>query len=420
MGASALAGAALCLAALGALGAQSPMDSIERLPGSQMERDTASHLSDVRISRLPAAAQGRWRAYVARSRAARAADLEAMRAELRAAGRDTMVRAPYTHEFFVVPAMTERWFATDTARRMAESILSYQAPNGGWSKHVDFLAGPRKPGQSYYSETPDWRYIATIDNGATTEELAFLRGANLAHPDPRYQRSGTRGVRYLLAAQLPSGCWPQVWPLQGGYHDDATFNDDASMHAATVLRDVAAGRYSGLVDDALRPHAAAAVDAALGCVLASQVQVSGRGTVWGQQHDPITLRPSSARSYEKTSLAAKESIAIADFLMSFAAPSAAAVRAVHDAIAWYRANAIEGYDYSRYELRQKAGAPPLWARMYEIGSNRPIFSNRDGKVLYRWEELTDRRSGYGWFTSEPPALLVRYDEWTARHPRSRR
>jgi len=41
---------------------------------------------------------------------------------------------------------TPAWFATDSARRIAESILSFQAPNGGWSKHVDFAAHSRQPG----------------------------------------------------------------------------------------------------------------------------------------------------------------------------------------------------------------------------------------------------------------------------------
>jgi PelA/Pel-15E family pectate lyase len=39
-------------------------------------------------------------------------------------------------------------------------------------------------------------------------------------------------VRYLLAAQFPNGGWPQVWPLEGGYHDAVTFNDNAVSEAA--------------------------------------------------------------------------------------------------------------------------------------------------------------------------------------------
>ena len=55
--------------------------------------------------------------------------------------------------------------------------------------------------------------------------------------------------------------------------------------------------------------------------------------------------------------------------------------------------------------------------MYEIGTNRPIFSNREGRKLYDWNLLTDRRRGYGWFTDAPAAMLAEYDEWAKQHPR---
>ena len=57
--------------------------------------------------------------------------------------------------------------------------------------------------------------------------------------------------------------------------------------------------------------------------------------------------------------------------------------------------------YAAYELN--AGAGPLWGRLYEIGTNRVIMANRDGVKLYDWNKLTDRRSGYGWYTTSPAA-----------------
>jgi len=33
----------------------------------------------------------------------------------------------------------------------------------------------------------------------------------------------------------------RLWPLQGGYHDAVTFNDDAMLHIVLFLRDVAGG-----------------------------------------------------------------------------------------------------------------------------------------------------------------------------------
>ncbi|HVX39284.1 MAG TPA: pectate lyase, partial [Gemmatimonadaceae bacterium] len=62
------------------------------------------------------------------------------------------------------------------------------------------------------------------------------------------------------------------------------------------------------------------------------------------------------------------------------------------------------------------GAGPLWGRLYEIGTNRVIMANRDGKTLYDWGQLTDRRSGYGWYSAEPAGMLARFETWSRTHP----
>src|SRR5205814_1674443 len=128
------------------------------------EIDTTSRLAPARLASLSPALRARWQRYVARSLQLSELDHRSMQRELAAVERTEMQRAPWTHDFSVTAAMTPQWFASDSGRRIAESILSYQTPSGGWSKHVDFTAGMRLRGQSYFSETADWRYIATIDN----------------------------------------------------------------------------------------------------------------------------------------------------------------------------------------------------------------------------------------------------------------
>lgn len=393
-----------------------PTDSIRQLATYRPAHDTLTLLTPARLSRRARADSAAWIAYMRRSAAMHARDTVSMNTELRAIGRDTMARAPYTHDFSVKPWMTPAWFAGDTARRMADVILTFQAPNGGWSKHVDFTQGPRQPGQSYFAEHNAWGWISTLDNDATTEEIHFLALADRARPDARYREALTRGVAYLLSAQMPNGCWPQTFPLEGSYHDAVTFNDGAVIDAMQVLDSVAAGAYAG-PSAATRAQARAASAIALDCVLRTQVPVRGTLTLWGQQHDPLTLAPTSARSYELTSLTGLESVAIVDYLMRLPSPSARVVRAVHSAAAYYRVHALRDVVYdSTQTLRRVPGAGPLWARLYEIGTNRPIFSNRDGVTLYDWDQLTDRRRGYGWFTAAPADMLARYDGWAKAHP----
>ena len=82
------------------------------------------------------------------------------------------------------------------------------------------------------------------------------------------------------------------------------------------------------------------------------------------------------------------------------------------------ANRIYGFSYdydSGLVARDSAG--PIWARLSEIGTNRPIFSNRDGVILYSWDQLTDRRRGYGWYSIDPISTLRRYDKWARNHPK---
>jgi PelA/Pel-15E family pectate lyase len=374
------------------------------------ERDTASLLSNARIAALPAPQRDAWRTYVERSRRLGAADRASMDAELHRIGQAKMTKATYAKSFDVDSTMTDAWFATADGRRVADNVLSFQTPSGGWSKHVDMAARARRPGESYFGESDAWQYIATLDNGATTEQIELLARAFRATRDRRYRDGVVRGVGYLLDAQFPNGCWPQVFPLQGGYHDAATFNDDAIVHALEVLRSARA-TYDSLPAE-LRQRSALAIERGVACILAAQIARTG----WAQQHDPLTLAPTSARSYELVGVSGRESAAIAAFLMSIEKPNAAVVAAVRDVVAWFERSKIFGYTYDfAAGLAPRDGAGPIWARLYEIETNRPIFANRDGVKRYDWNELTDRRTGYAWYGTEPAAVLRRYARWSRQH-----
>jgi PelA/Pel-15E family pectate lyase len=93
------------------------------------------------------------------------------------------------------------------------------------------------------------------------------------------------------------------------------------------------------------------------------------------------------------------------------------VRAVYSAVDWLESVATSGYTYTAYELKKQAGAGPIWGRLYEIGTNRVIMANRDGVKLYDWNKLTDRRSGYAWYTTKPVETLATFKQWSRAHPR---
>jgi PelA/Pel-15E family pectate lyase len=230
-------------------------------------------------------------------------------------------------------------------------------------------------------------------------------------------------VRYLLAAQYPNGGWPQVWPLEGGYHDAITFNDDAVYNATELLTDVSEGKpEEAFAPEELRIRATSAVANALRCILAAQFRISGRPTVWGQQVDMLTLKPVSARNYEPAALSSEESAHLLLYLMSLPRPSAQVKRAVSDGVSWLQAHAIynkavvggRNTPEGRHLVDQQ-GAGPLWARFYSLHTEKPIFGDRDKSLHDDMNDLSpERRNGYAWFNTAPAAALSEYKAWKQR------
>ena len=61
-------------------------------------------------------------------------------------------------------------------------------------------------------------------------------------------------------------------------------------------------------------------------------------------------------------------------------------------------------------------ASPIWARFYEIETNRPIFVGRNGVVKYKLDEIEhERRVGYSYLRNYAEKLLEKdYPEWSKK------
>ena len=176
----------------------------------------------------------------------------------------------------------DAWYAGAEARQLADAVLSYQTPTGGWSKHNGFSRGPRQPGMQWTSQNEPGQkphYVATFDNDSTTAEMDFLAGVWLATKREDCRAGFIKGLNFILAAQYPNGGWPQVYPLEGGYHDDITFNDDAMTHILELLHGII-GNEPGyaFLDASQRQHAADAKRKGIDCVLKMQIVQNGRKT----------------------------------------------------------------------------------------------------------------------------------------------
>ena len=181
------------------------------------------------------------------------------------------------------------WYASAGARTIADNVIRWQSPEGGWPKNTDLAAAPSP---EVLAELLRHGGTNTVDNGATTTPLRFLALMVQATKDPRYRAVFERGFDYLLAAQFQNGGWPQYFPLRKGYYSHITYNDDAMINVLTLLRDASAAKPPfDFVDAARRARAASAVAHGIECILRTQIKQNGKLTAWCAQHDETTLKP---------------------------------------------------------------------------------------------------------------------------------
>lgn len=315
---------------------------------------------------------------------------------------------------------SDEWYKSDEAAKHAVSILSYQSPLGGFPKNIDTGGEP-------YKGDPN-ELQPTFDNSATTDELRYLARMYNATSDEKYKQSFLKGLDYILKAQYPNGGWPQSYPPgHVNYDKYITFNDGAMARLMFFLKEVAEDKKTyGFIDDTQRKACLDAWDRGVDCILKCQIKVDGKLTAWCAQHDEQDFSPRPARTFEPVSLSGCETVGIVHVLMHVDHPSPEIVRAVDAAVAWLDSVKIPGIKvedrpqqdtprgFERFVVEDPS-APPMWARFYEIGTNKPIFSGRDSVIKYKLSEIEiERRTGYQWLKYWPKNLIEKeYPEWKA-------
>lgn len=398
-----------------------------------------------RIAQLSLDQQHAWLLYLDRSQKQRQADKKFLHAEMVRAGIHVPIEPPHDYSARSMPLdRVEAWYGGEEARHIADVIVSFQTPAGGWGKNLAMNKEPRHPGEAFAPDNlshflgsgdfdtpaePNWNYVGTIDNDATTTEIRLLAKVIAAAGNAdtsSYRAAFARGADYLFKAQYPNGGWPQVWPLEGGYHDAVTYNDDAMVEVMEILHDLADGKDEfSFASQRLRKRAAESFERGLQCILASQIVSDGKRTVWPQQDDPLTLKPVSARNFEPPAQCTSESATLLLLLMEdLPHPSREEQRSVRSAAAWFEKAEIYGQSWQRTaegrKLVPSPGAGPIWARYVQIGSDRPIFGDRDKSIHDDVNELSaERRNGYRWYSGDPLRMLARFKTWEEEHPESR-
>lgn len=313
----------------------------------------------------------------------------------------------------------------EAAKAAADALARGQLESGGWDYVVDFDA---KAGAAWYrrsdagklgaAEAAKRKNISTFDDDNTQSALRLLlavadatRGAGDAR-DARIRAARDYGLEKLMAAQRPAGGWPQRWagvpvtaaeyPVTNAampkdwprehpktnYYGHYTLNDNTHRDCVMTLLD--AHKRLG------KPEYRAA--ALRGADFLVRAQLPEPQPVWAQQYD-AQLQPAWARAFEPPSACTSESVGVMRLLTDLYVETGEAryLEPLPRAIAWFKRSAI---------------APDLWARMYELETNKPIYGDRDGKIYYRVEDLSaERQTGYSWKSNYGvTAAIAHYEE----------
>ncbi|MDP3073156.1 MAG: pectate lyase [Opitutaceae bacterium] len=324
-------------------------------------------------------------------------------------------------------------YGPEQAREIADNILLFQRENGGWPKDYDMLAVLTEAQKKLVRDTRA-NTDTSYDNHNTHPQVAYLARAFVALGDPALRAACERGLDFMLASQYANGGFPQWWPKGGTIAKRITLNDGVMIGILNVLKDAAdrAPHWTWL-DEARRARCAEAVARGTACLLKMQIPGSdGAPTGWGQQHDEVTLATVGARTFELPCVAPADTTEVVQFLMRFEPPAPEIVAAVEAAVAWLKKVRLDGIrvqrvpapraEFARHKtdfdvvVIKDESAPPLWARTVEPGTDRPIFASRDGVKVYSLAEVDrERRTGSGWYVTNPGKLLeTYYPAWRKR------
>ena len=108
------------------------------------------------------------------------------------------------------------------------------------------------------------------------------------------------------------------------------------------------------------------------------------------------------------------------------------VTAIQSAVTWFEKVKIKGLkiekvpadpvtfqrhysDFDCIKVRDP-GAPPIWARYYDLKNEKPIFCNRERKLTRKYAEVDrERRTGMPWYGYWPAKLLEKeYPAWKTK------
>ncbi len=244
-----------------------------------------------------------------------------------------------------------------SAKSARDALLALRTADGGFPYEGDPTAGKAT--------------MSTLDDDTTTGALDFLI-AWWQYTGKQEDLEAVKSVGdFFLRAQYPCGGWPQRYPPPKDYRRCVTFNDGVMPNVIRALL-----RVHELTGEARYLESAKKGGEAI-----IRLQGGPGEAIWAQQYDPDTLQPAWARKMEPPGYSPAESMEVCAVLIDLhlACGEERFLGPLSNAFAWYDTHRLPNGKF---------------ARLYEPGTQRPVYGRRDkAEPVYEFEKAC---TGYGW------------------------
>ena len=238
-----------------------------------------------------------------------------------------------------------------------------QRAEGGWDHLVDV--------SHYYSHSKKVERKSgdcTFDDSITQSVLIYLMDLDQSIDEDWLTESIEVGLEFMLESQADNGAWPQWFPSIGSYHDYWTFNDDAIISCIRVM--IRAHKQYG------KEEYLKSVERAGDFIVISQLPAPQSG--WPQQFDR-DMNPGWARRFEPPGVCSRVTAGNIEMLTEiyFYTKDEKYLGPIPAAIKWLEDSELE---------------ENVWARIYELETNKPRYGQHDRRIHYL---ASEGRSDYG-------------------------
>lgn len=286
-------------------------------------------------------------------------------------------------------------FFLEAALKAGVALAYGQLESGGWRNSIDFDAsGPRI--DQYRNGKGKGKNFSTLDDNITQSALGFLMRLDSVSKgsDPGIRAAIDHALPRLLAAQFANGGFPQGWtgpvadrPVLKASFPDYDWRTEGRIKEYWNEYTLNDGMALTMTETLLRAHRLAGRAEALEALIRFGeflllAQLPDPQPAWAQQYGP-DMHPIWARAFEPPAVSGRESEDALLALLRIAEVTGEEK---------FLAPIVPAVKYLESSLLPDGKL----ARYYEIGTNQPLYMQRNGKSYELTNDDANLPDHYGW------------------------